>query len=58
MPVYAGCVNADFCPERRTRSLDDRYHYFFIGKRSDVQILHFRCFLAKYHKFFLEPGLL
>ena len=33
MPVYAGCVNADFCPERRTRSLGDRYHYFFIGKR-------------------------
>jgi len=33
MPVYAGCVYADFWPVRRTRFLGDRYHYFFIGKR-------------------------
>jgi len=52
LPVHAGCVNADFCPVRRTRFLGNRYHYFFIGKRlrtkaeSDVQILHFRCFLS------------
>ena len=33
MLVYAGCVNADFCPVQRTRFLGDRYHYFSVEKR-------------------------
>jgi len=33
MPVYAGCVYADFCPVKRTRFHGDRYHYFFVGKK-------------------------